>query len=113
MNTDAVMCMAFTKQSPSWTPLLRTRFSTVCVMFTKPRRFGTSNQSCSVRLFTGHLCHGRSAVSNPENAKRFTPQPDQRLPRHQQLFRLDPFCIALAPPEVLPHSACDRGFNDA
>src|SRR5262245_59642709 len=51
MKTEAVMCMAFTRQRPSFTPLLRTRSSTVLVMLTKPRRPGTSNQSCSVSDF--------------------------------------------------------------
>src|SRR5216684_3728521 len=51
MYTLAVMCIAFTKHRPSRTPLLRTKSSTVWVMFTKPRRSGTSNQTCSVRLF--------------------------------------------------------------
>src|SRR2546423_12367519 len=45
------MCMALTKQSPSCTPLLRTSSCTVSVIFTKPRRSGTSNQRCSVRVF--------------------------------------------------------------
>ena len=36
-----------------------------CVMFTKPRRFGTSNQRCSVRLFTAPLCHTAADLDNP------------------------------------------------
>src|SRR5271157_5774933 len=67
MKTDAVMCMALTRQSPSWTPLLRTRSSTVPVIFTNPRRFGTSNHKCSVRLFTGAVCHQRSVLGNCGN----------------------------------------------
>src|SRR5579884_482945 len=51
MKTDAVMCMAFTRQSPSVTPLLRTSSSTLPVMFTNPRRLGTSNHKCSVSDF--------------------------------------------------------------
>src|SRR5579862_7856728 len=51
MKTDAVMCMAFTRHRPSRTPLLRTRSSIVRVMFTNPRRFGTSNHNSSRRLF--------------------------------------------------------------
>jgi hypothetical protein len=41
MNTLAVMCMAFTRQRPSWTPLLCTSFSTSRVMLTKSMRAGT------------------------------------------------------------------------
>src|SRR5258706_79340 len=51
MNTEAVMCIAFTRQIPSLTPLLATRPSMVEVMFTKPRRSGTSNHKCSVSDF--------------------------------------------------------------
>jgi hypothetical protein len=52
MKTEAVMCMAFTKQRPSATLLRRTRSSTVGVMLMNPRRPGTSNQRCSVSDFT-------------------------------------------------------------
>jgi hypothetical protein len=51
MKTLAVMCMALTRHSPSCTSLWRTSAATVSVMFTKPRRAGTSNQSCSVSDF--------------------------------------------------------------
>src|SRR5579863_10630362 len=57
MNTDAVMCIAFTRQSPSCTPLFRTSSSTVSVMFTNPTRPGTSNHKCSVSDFMRHLYH--------------------------------------------------------
>src|SRR5260370_42519440 len=56
MKTEAVMCMAFTRQRPSSTPLFCTRSATVSVMFTKRRRLGTSNQRCCVRLFMRALC---------------------------------------------------------
>jgi hypothetical protein len=52
MNTDALMCMAFTKQMPSATPLFPTSSSTVDVIFTNPRRDGTLNQRYSVSDFT-------------------------------------------------------------
>ncbi len=42
---------------PLVTPLFRTRPSTVDVMFTKPRRFGTWNQRYSVSDFTEWSCH--------------------------------------------------------
>ena len=45
------MCMAFTRHNPSWTALFRTNCSIVLVMFTNPRRLGTSNQRCSVNVF--------------------------------------------------------------
>ena len=45
MNTDAVMCIAFTRQRPSRIPLSRSAASTCGVMLTKPRRPGTLNQS--------------------------------------------------------------------
>src|SRR5712692_9902557 len=51
MKTEAVMCMAFTRHNPSWTALFRTNCSIVLVMFTNPRRLGTSNQRCSVNVF--------------------------------------------------------------
>src|SRR6266478_2576288 len=51
MKTEAVMCMAFTRHNPSWTALFRTNCSIVPVMFTNPRRLGTSNQRCSVNVF--------------------------------------------------------------
>src|SRR5882762_10412721 len=51
MNTEAVMCMALTRQRPSFTPLWATRSSTAPVMLRKPRRCGTSNQRYSVRDF--------------------------------------------------------------
>jgi hypothetical protein len=43
-----VTCMALTRQSPSRTPLFATNASTVEVIFTNPRRSGTSNQRYSV-----------------------------------------------------------------
>src|SRR5882762_10408841 len=66
MNTAAVMCIAFTKHSPSRTPLLMTRSSTVFVIFTNPRRFGISNQSSSRRLFTMALCHSSVFLSKSD-----------------------------------------------
>src|SRR5688572_29376970 len=53
MKTDAVMCMALTRQSPSRTPLCLTSASIFGVMLMKPRRSGTSNQRYSVSDFTG------------------------------------------------------------
>src|SRR5262245_17142002 len=41
MKTEAVMCMAFTRHSPSRTPLSATAFSTSGVMFWKSIRAGT------------------------------------------------------------------------
>src|ERR1043166_3124153 len=55
MNTEAVICIAFTRHSPSLTPLFRTSSSTVLVIFTKPRRSGSSNERYSVRLFMPEL----------------------------------------------------------
>jgi len=46
------MCIAFTRQSPSATPLRATSASIVGVMLMNPRRDGTSNQRCWVRDFT-------------------------------------------------------------
>src|SRR5579884_2079107 len=51
MNTEAVMCMALTRQRPSRTPLWATNFSIRSVMLTKPRRLGISNQRYSVSDF--------------------------------------------------------------
>ena len=42
------MCIAFTRQSPSWTPLAATAFSTSRVMFTKSMRAGTFIVRCTV-----------------------------------------------------------------
>ena len=42
---DALMCIALTRQNPSWMPLWRTAASTSGVMLRKARRAGTSNQS--------------------------------------------------------------------
>src|SRR6185436_7946804 len=67
MNTDAVMCIAFTRHNPSCTALFRTRSATVEVMFTNPRRFGTSNQSCSLRLFIPVL------IANVRRRKQLKP----------------------------------------
>src|SRR5260221_426945 len=64
MNTDAVICMALIRQKPSLIPLFRTSSSTVSVMFTKPRRCGTSNHKCSVSDF----------ISPNATGKRFTLQ---------------------------------------
>src|ERR1017187_4631786 len=58
------MCMALTRHNPSCTPLLRTSASTVAVMLTKPRRPGTSNQSCSVSDFMRLICHQCPAYCN-------------------------------------------------
>ena len=54
-SKHAVMCMAFTKQMPSLTPLFLTNSSIVLVMLTNPRRFGISNQRCSVKDFMSHI----------------------------------------------------------
>ena len=45
MKTEAVMCIALTKQSPSFTPLSRTHSSTWRVMFTNAILSGISNSS--------------------------------------------------------------------
>lgn len=45
IKTEAVMCMALTRQSPSFTPLSRTQRSTSGVMLIKSMRSGMSNQS--------------------------------------------------------------------
>src|SRR5258706_9119516 len=71
MKTLAVMCMALTRHNPSCTPLFRTRAATVPVMFTKPRRPGTSNQSCSVSDFiaakkSGGRAAGRAVAALEE-----------------------------------------------
>lgn len=50
--TLVVMCIALTRHNPSWMPLFRTSPSTIPVIFTNPRRAGTSNQRCSVNDFT-------------------------------------------------------------
>src|SRR5262245_55737827 len=52
MNTLDVMCMEFTRQSPSRTPLSRTAASTSRVMFTKSMRRGTWSASTLRKLFT-------------------------------------------------------------
>jgi hypothetical protein len=41
MKTDDVMCIEFTRQRPSRTPLSATTFSTSGVMLTKSMRAGT------------------------------------------------------------------------
>src|SRR2546422_11668244 len=51
MNTLAVMCMALTKQSPSFTPLCFTSSATCWVILTNPMRRGTLNVRCLVRDF--------------------------------------------------------------
>jgi len=38
----------------------------VSVIFTNPRRAGSSNQRCSVRLFTRCVCHTHPACGNPK-----------------------------------------------
>ena len=50
MNTLAVMCMAFTRHSPSRTPHSRTASSTSAVIFTNPMRSGTLNVTGIVGL---------------------------------------------------------------
>jgi len=55
MNTLAVMCIAFTRQSPSLTPLSRTAFSTSGVMFTNSIRAGISSVSVLRRCFMGSV----------------------------------------------------------
>jgi hypothetical protein len=45
MKTEAVICMAFTRQRPSQTPLSRTHSSTSRVILTNPLREGMLNQS--------------------------------------------------------------------
>ena len=45
IKTEAVMCMALTRQRPSFTPLSRTQRSTSGVMLIKSMRSGMSNQS--------------------------------------------------------------------
>src|SRR5258708_6966336 len=84
MNTDAVMCMALTRQRASWTRLFSTSCSTVGVMFTKPRRFGTSNHKCSVSDFMAFvyskvvfLCERGVAHLKLEQI-RFVLKPDTR-----------------------------------
>lgn len=44
-NTDALMCIALTRHSPSRTPLSLTHASTSPVMLTNARRDGTLNHS--------------------------------------------------------------------
>src|SRR5262252_4012508 len=53
MNTEAVMCMAFTSTSPSRMPLSRTAWRTGSVRFTNPRLPSTSSQSSWRWLFIG------------------------------------------------------------
>src|SRR5438309_7409414 len=48
MNTEEVMCIEFTRQSPSSMPLCFSTSSTRFVMFTKPRREGTRTVKYSV-----------------------------------------------------------------
>src|SRR5208337_2672182 len=55
MKTDAVMCIALTRQSPSRTWLSLTAFSTSPVMFTKSIRSGTF----TVRYF---VCDSMSGI---------------------------------------------------
>jgi hypothetical protein len=43
MNTEAVMCMALTRQSPSFTPDSETVLSTFGVMFTNSMRLDVLN----------------------------------------------------------------------
>src|SRR5688500_1202795 len=67
MNTDAVMCIAFTSTSPSLTPLLRTAASTFGVMFSKPMRPLMLNVRYSVwdfmaREYPAHPVVGVGAV---------------------------------------------------
>jgi hypothetical protein len=52
-----VICMALTRQRPSRTPLFATNASTVEVIFTNPRRSGTSNHSCSVSDLIGGVSY--------------------------------------------------------
>src|SRR5512137_1655150 len=47
MNTEAVMCMALTRQSPSRIPLVATASSTCPVMLMKARRAGVVKVSTS------------------------------------------------------------------
>src|SRR5271157_4921030 len=51
MNTEAVMCMAFTNVNPSCIPDLRTISSILGVMLRKPMRCGTLNVRYSVWAF--------------------------------------------------------------
>src|SRR6266478_2081932 len=55
MNTEAVICMALTRQRPSVTPLWWTSSSIFGVMLMNPRRSGTSNQRCSVSDFNRRI----------------------------------------------------------
>src|SRR5512143_2260989 len=70
MNTDAVICIAFTRQRPSHTPLIRTHSSTSGVMLTNPRRAGTLNQSSLRNDFICHKPLPRRTHSNHEGVTK-------------------------------------------
>src|SRR5690349_13587317 len=71
MKTLAVMCMAFTRQSPSRTPLARTAFSTSGVMFTKSMRAGTFIVRVERWCFMASLQGGAPLRGGPAPGQRF------------------------------------------
>src|SRR5438552_1837065 len=84
MNTDAVMCIAFTRHRPSCTPLFRTHSSTCGVMFTKSMRAGMLYVRYSVYDFTSDLriCPLQSPRRGITNHSRFPYADDSPPLRH-------------------------------
>src|ERR1041385_2877437 len=78
MKTEAVICIAFTRQIPSCTRLLRTKPSTVAVMLTNPRRPGISNHKYSVRLFILFLMASTFTTDKLQTTARQA-QPQRKL----------------------------------
>src|SRR5688572_11009539 len=62
MNTLAVMCMAFTRHSPSRTPLLATEAATCGVMFRKSIRAGMLKVKYSVSDFISRDAPNQSTL---------------------------------------------------
>src|SRR5436190_22407953 len=95
MKTDAVMCMALTKQRPSPTPLLLTSFSICGVILMNPRRAGTSSQRCSVSAFNASYLQPEKSLGATRIA--YLPGVDARSERNSmadniyyQILRTDP-----------------------
>src|SRR5688572_6622874 len=79
MNTLAVMCIALTRQSPSFTPLARTSSSIRLVMFTNSMRSLVWRVRCFVWDFIGYPVARLPSCPAGKPGNRVTGQPSFQL----------------------------------
>src|ERR1051326_5754156 len=91
MNTDAVMCMALTRQMPSLILLSRKAVSTCGVMFRNARRVGTSNDSSLRKLFMVENSDCAFSAVTKQYDQR-PPSPFSSLPRGEERNRFANAC---------------------